>query len=275
MAVNLALKYRKGISQAHALKSLTKEAFGIKADFIGVSTVRVYTLTSQPLVDYTRTGANRYGTPAELQDTVQEMTLSKDRGFSITVDKGNFIQGDMQKTTGNVIKIQLEERFIPEQDTYNLTVLAAAATAASQVATAAVTASNAYEKFLDGTVALDNDKTPKDGRIAFVSPTFFKFIRLDNSFMRPSEITSKALINGQIGEIDGVKIVMVPASYLPANVSFILTHKDANVAPMQLEDINVFEKAQGISGALIEGRFIYDAFVMTPRIKSNYMHKTA
>ena len=69
MAVNLAKKYAKEIDQLYTLGSLTKAAFGMKYDFIGVKTVAVYTLTSQALVDYTRTGANRYGSPAELQDT--------------------------------------------------------------------------------------------------------------------------------------------------------------------------------------------------------------
>ena len=70
MAVNLAKKYAKEIDQLYTLGSLTKAAFGMKYDFIGVKTVAVYTLTSQALVDYTRTGANRYGSPAELQDPI-------------------------------------------------------------------------------------------------------------------------------------------------------------------------------------------------------------
>jgi len=119
MAVNLAKKYQKAIDQVYTLGSLTKSAFAMSYDFIGSKTAVIYTLTSQALADYTRTGANRYGSPAELQDTVQELAISKDRSFSITVDKGNFLQGNLVKTTGKVIKIQMEEQFMPEQDTYN------------------------------------------------------------------------------------------------------------------------------------------------------------
>ena len=275
MAVNLSKKYNKAVDQVYTLKSLTKAAFGMKYEFIGANTAVVYTMTSQALTDYTRTGANRYGSPAELQDTINEYTITKDRSFSITVDKGNMIQQSIDKTAGKVIKMQMEERLFPEQDTYNLTVLAAAALAESQVATLAITASNAYEKFLDGTVALDNAKVPRNGRIAFESPSFYKFIKLDASFVKASDLAMKTLINGQVGEVDGVKIVMVPTSYLPANTAFIMTHPDSGVAPMQLEDVNTHMNPPGISGLLVEGRFIYDAFVSVPKRKACYQHKIA
>lgn len=275
MAVNLAKKYQKAIDQVYTVGSLTKVGFAGRYDFIGSQTAVIYTLTSQALADYTRTGSDRYGTPAELQDTIQELTISKDRSFSITVDKGNYIQGNLVKTTGKVIKIQMEEQFLPEQDTYNLTVLAAAAATALKVVTAAITASNAYEKFLDGQVSLNNDKVPMKGRVCFIGSTMYKFIRLDSSFILPSEMNAKKLANGQVGEIDGVKMILVPDSYFPANTAFILTHPKGNVAPMQLEEINTHDNPPGISGALIEGRFIYDAFVTAQKVNACYQHKIA
>lgn len=275
MAVNLSKKWNKAVDQVYTLNSLTKAAFNLKYDFIGAKTAVVYTMTSQALADYTRTGANRFGSPAELQDTTNEYAITKDRSFSITVDKGNMIQQSIDKTAGKVIKMQMTEQLFPEQDTYNLTVLAAAALAESQVATAAITASNAYEKLLDGAVALDNAKVPRNGRIAFVSPSFYKFIKLDASFIKASDLAMKTLINGQVGEVDGIKIVMVPSSYLPANTAFILTNPEGNAAPMQLEEINTHNNPPGISGLLVEGRFIYDAFVSVPKRKGCYQHKTA
>jgi hypothetical protein len=44
---------------------------------------------------------------------------------------------------------------------------------------------------------------------------------------------------------------------------------------MQLEDVNTHDNPPGISGALIEGRFIYDAFSLIPKRKANYQHKIA
>lgn len=275
MAVTLAKKYGKSVEQVYTLGSLTKAAFGVSYDFIGVKTAAIYTLTSQALADYTRTGANRFGSPAELQDTVNEYAISKDRGFSITVDKGNYIQQNLVKTTGKVVQIEMNEQLIPEIDIYNLTVIAAGALAESQVATAAITASNAYDKFLDGMVAQDNAKVPRKGRIAFISPSYYKFIKQDATFIKSSEIGQKMLLNGQVGDIDGCSIIMVPSTYLPSNTAFLITHPSAGVAPMQLENINTHEDPPGISGALIEGRFIYDAFAIVPKRKAMYQHKIA
>lgn len=275
MAVNLAKKYQKAIDQAFALESLTKAAFGGKFDFIGSKTAIVYSLTTQPMGDYTRTGANRFGTPAELQDTVVEYTISKDRSFSTVIDKGNYIQGNLVKTSGAFLKAQQDEQVTPEMDTYALTVLAASATTAAQVATAAITASNAYEKFLDAQNYLHNAKVPRTGRIAFVSPAYYKFLKLDASFMLDSDKAMEKKVNGQVGEVDGVKIVLVPASYLPANYSFILTHPQANAMPMQLETLKTHEDPQGYSGLVIEGRYIYDAFTFTAKIKAVAAHKIA
>lgn len=113
MAVTLAKKFQKAIDQAFALESLTKVAFAGKFNFIGSVTAEVYTLTTQALTDYTRTGANRYGTPAELQDTTKEYTITRDRSFSTTIDKGNYIQGNLVKTQGAYMKAQMDEQVTP------------------------------------------------------------------------------------------------------------------------------------------------------------------
>jgi len=272
MAVNLAAKYQKQLDQVYKMKSLAMSGFGAKFDFVGSQTAKVYTLTSTALGDYTRTGADRYGTPTEVQDTVQDLTITRDRSVAKTIDKGNYLQQNLVKTTGAYIKVQTEEVNIPEIDTYALGVISADAVTAGNTATAAITASNAYEKFLDGTVSQDDNEVPENGRIAYVSPSFYKFLKLDNSFIKASDMGQKMLINGQVGEVDGVKIVKVPSSRLPANCAFILTHPTAGVMPRQIEEIRVHEDAPGISGALIEFRELYDAFILDNKVGATYSH---
>lgn len=275
MAINYAKKYQKAIDQAFALGSLTKVAFGGKFDFIGAKTAVVYTLTTQAMGDYTRTGANRYGTPTEVQDTVKEYTISKDRSFSSVIDKGNYIQQNLVKTTGAFIKAQTDEQATPEFDTYNLAVLYASATTASQVTTVATSKTNAYETFLALQEKLDDAKVPVKGRVAFVKSSYHNQLKQDDSFVKASDMAQEMLVNGQVGEVDAVRIIKAPASYFPTNVNIILTHPSANVNPMQLEDLNVHENPPGISGALIEGRFIYDAFTFEAKIKACAANKIA
>lgn len=275
MAVNLADKYLKQIDQVFTLNSLTKVGFAGKFDFTGVDTVKVYTLTTQAMTDYTRTGSDRYGTPAEVQDTVATYQLSKDRSFSSTIDKGNYIQGNLVKTTGAYMKAQMEEQITPEMDTHNLTVLTASAVAAGKDILTVVTASNAYETFLNACASLDDDKVPANGRVAFVTPAFYNFIKLDNSFILASEKGQDMLVKGMVGMVDGVKIIKVPSSYFPANTNFILTHPKANVNPRQLSEMKVHQDPPGISGALIEGRYIYDAFTFAQKLVAVYRSKNA
>jgi hypothetical protein len=48
--------------------------------------------------DYTRSGANRYGTPTDLTRNVQSCTVNKDRSFTFIIDKGDKIQSEMVNT---------------------------------------------------------------------------------------------------------------------------------------------------------------------------------
>jgi N4-gp56 family major capsid protein len=170
---------------------------------------------------------------------------------------------------------QIDEVITPEIDVYRLAAMSAAGIAAGNTATAAITSSNAYSKFLDAGAALDEDKVPAAGRIAFVTPAFYNFIKLDPTFTKATEIAQNMLIKGQVGEIDGVKIVKVPSTYLPANTAFLITHQIATVAPKKLQDYKTHDNPPGINGWLVEGRLRYDAFVLNNKANAIYVHKIA
>ena len=80
------------------------------------------------------------------------------------------------------------------------------------------------------------------------------------------------LSKGIIGEVDGCKIVKVPASRLPAGAAFLLTYPSAATAPKQLEEYKIHDDPPGISGWLVEGRFIYDCFVLKEKADAIYYH---
>jgi N4-gp56 family major capsid protein len=141
--------------------------------------------------------------------------------------------------------------------------------------TGAVTEAKAYSAFLDGQNALLEGGAPENGRIAYVSPAFYKAIKLDNSFIKASDNAQNMLISGSVGTVDGVNIIPVPASYLPSGVEFILAHPVATVSPVKLEQYRVHTDAPGISGSLVEGRIRYDAFVLNNKKGAIYVHKNA
>ena len=93
-------------------------------DFSGAKTVRILTPITVAMNTYKRTGTNRYGTPSEMQDIIQDMTLTQDRSFAITIDKGNDADQNFAKNAGKMLMLQLQERAEPEFDTYVLNKLA-------------------------------------------------------------------------------------------------------------------------------------------------------
>ena len=119
MAINLHEKYDKQIQTKFTQNSLVNGVLDNSYSFAGVKTVKISTPVTVPMVDYTRTGSNRYGTPTEMQDTVQELTLTQDKSFSVTIDKGNNADQNGIKSAGEMLSLQLKEKAIPLMDKYS------------------------------------------------------------------------------------------------------------------------------------------------------------
>lgn len=275
MAINLASKYSNKVDERFSKESQAQMAVSNAYEFTGVKTVNVYSIPTAPMNDYARTGANRYGVPDELQDTVQSMTLTQDRSFTFTIDKGNKIQAQMVKDAGKALSRQIREVVMPEYDKYVFTKLATVACDSGNTNATTVNKTNAYELLLNAQQSLGDNLVPDAGRIAFCSYAFANKLKMDPSFMRYGNLSQEMIIKGILGEVDGTKIVKVPASRLPEGCDFILTHPSASVAPKQLEDYKIHQDPPGINGWLVEGRFIYDAFVLDSKKMAVFYQGTA
>src|SRR5690606_22385350 len=135
----------------------------------------------------------------ELQDEIQEMTLSRDRSFTFTIDRGNYNEQMMVKKAGEALARQIDEVIVPEIDQYRLAAMSAAAIAAGGTAEEAIDASNAYASFLKAAEYMSDNKVPLTNRVAFVTPAFYSFIKLDNSFIRYGDNAQQMLIKGVVG----------------------------------------------------------------------------
>lgn len=276
MAVNLAEKYASKVDERFKLKSLTEPFINHDYTWEGVKTLHVYSIPTVALNDYNReASSNRYGNPAELEDTVADYTLSQDKGFTFIIDKGNNVDSMNVRGAGKALQREIDEVIVPTKDAYRLRKIASGAVANGGFASASVNASNAYAKFLDGQKYLDNNKVPLAGRVAAVSATFYTYIKQDSTFIKSGDMSQKMLVNGQVGEIDGVKLIKVPDSYLPTNCSFIITHPSVTVAADKLAEYKVHDNPPGINGNLVEGRVYYDAFVLDAKKKGAYAHFTS
>ena len=259
---NLATKYANKADERFSKESQAMLAVNSDFEFTGANTVKVYSIPVVAMSDYQRNGSNRYGTPSDLTRNVQSLTVTKDRAFSFIIDKGDKVQSEMVSDAGKALARQIREVWVPEFDTYVFRVLADAATASGNTDTTTATTSNAYSLFLNAMEKLGNQNVPDKGRVCFCSCKFANLLKQDSAFMRYGDAAQQMLIRGVIGEVDGCKIVKVPSGRLPSGCSFILTHPMAATAPRQLEEYKTHDNPPGISGWLVEGRVIYDCFVL-------------
>ena len=266
MAQNLATKYASKVDERFNLASMTEQATNQDYDWSGVATVQVYGVDTVPLEDYTRSGTNRYGTVTELGTTLQELKLTKDRAFNFTVDRGNHSEEQMVTDAGKALRRQVDEKVIPEIDQHRIKVMADNATNTSDN-NSALDSSNAYDSVLEMNEMLDNNKVPRPNRILFVTAKAFRYLKQDDSFLLASEMSQEVKFNGQVGEIDGNAVVKVPSSYMPDtdDTEMLLVHPSATVAPKKIEDYKTHDNPPGINGWLVEGRLIYDAFVLSQK----------
>lgn len=276
MAQNYASKFAEKIDERFHRESQAMMAVGNHDyKFNGVKSVVVYSIPVVAMNDYTRTGSARYGTPEDLGTETQTLTITKDRSWTFVIDRGDKIQSQMVLDAGKAVSRQTREVIIPEFDTYVFNTIAKAAFDNGNTSATAATKSNAYELFLNAQETLGNKNVPDKGRICFCSYKYANLLKQDPAFMRYGNQSQEMLIKGIMGEVDGVKIVKVPASRLPEGASFILTHPIAACAPKQLEDYKIHDNPPGINGWLAEGRFIYDCFVLNSKADAIFYHGNA
>ncbi len=270
MAINLASKYSSKIAEVFSGDSFIKDKTSTTYDLTGVKTLKVYTPITVPEGDYERSGENRYGTPVELQDTVQELMMTQDKSFTLSIDKGNNEDQELTKRAGDILKLQIKEQTTPTADKYALKRFATMAGVVKTL-TAKPTKTNIVEHICDGAQALDDAFVPNGDRFIYVTSEVFKMICLSPEFTGVEAIAKDALAKGVCGEIAGLSIVKVPTSYMPKDCYFIITHKNSVLFPYKISDAKIHSDPVGISGSLIEGRHYYDAFVLGARSAGVYV----
>ena len=247
-------------------------------DWTGAHTVKVYKITTSKMNDYDRSGTgenpSRYGPIAGLDATTEEFTLRKDRSFTFAIDKLDTDETAQQLMAASALARQNREVVIPEVDTYVYGIMTAGA--GTKPAAVSLTATNIYEQILTASNTLDNAEVPETGRVLVVTPDTYTLMKKCKDITMETDIGNDMRIRGVIANLDGALVLKVPASRLPAGFGFMLVHPCACVAPTKLEDYKIHQDPPGISGALVEGRICYDAFILDNKKKAIYYQaKTA
>lgn len=258
--VNYVTKFAPLLDEAFSIESKSEGLVNKDVSFVGAKTVKIQSVNTVDLGDYSRSGLSRFGTPEELTNEVQEMTMSQDKAFTFTIDKMNEDEtaGAIQASTA--LAREIRERVIPAVDKYRFGVMAAKA--GTTVYSTTLTASNIYEKITDATATLDEKLVPAMGRYIIVSPAVYALMKKSKDIVMETEIGQDMKIRGIVSSLDGMMVVKVPSTLLPTGCQFIITSTIATTAPVKLAEYRIHSDVPGISGSLVEGRIYHDAFVL-------------
>lgn len=278
MAVNLASKFEKRTSDLLVARRKTAGMTNKDWSWDGVDTINIYTLTDPTIGNYDVNGGSyRYGNPTEVEDTTQSFQVTRDRSWTKTIDMSNYQDSMAVRKPGKYLAQVVKNKMVPEIDTYILQTITTAGEVANRddiVSDAATSSSNAFSNFFDINANITDQESPEDGRIAAMTADYYNKLK-QSGFVLDSEVDAKARRNGSLGTVDGVQVVTVPSSRMPASTDLIITHPGATVAPEKLKDYKIHNNPPGISGYLLEYRHRYDAFVDTNWTGTIGIHKTA
>ncbi len=277
MAIDLVTDFRPYVDEMFTTESKKTLITNKDFDWTGAHSVKVYKVSTSQMNDYDRQGTNenwsRYGMVEGLSATTQEMTLKKDRSFTFAIDKMDADETKQQLQGATALSRQVREVVIPEVDKYTYGVMCK--NAGNKPAAIVLTKDNIYTEIINGTTALDTAEAPEAGRTIIVPPLVYALMKQCKDITMETDIGNELRIKGVLGILDGCNVVKVPANRLPANFGFMICHSCATVAPTKLEDYKIHEDPPGISGSLVEGRIVYDAFVLKNKAKAIYYQELA
>uniref|UniRef100_UPI002AC89FC2 hypothetical protein n=1 Tax=Acutalibacter caecimuris TaxID=3093657 RepID=UPI002AC89FC2 len=234
---------------------------------------RIYKISTSTMNDYGRSGPatdswSRYGPVASLDATTEEMTLTRDRSFTFAIDALDQDETAQQLAAATALARQLRERVIPEVDTYTYAQMCE--NAGNLPDPLALTAENIYPQIIAASQTLDDAEVPETDRVLVVTPETYALMKKSKDITMETDIGNDMRLRGVIAMLDGATVLKVPAARLPGNFGFMLAHPLATVAPTKLETYNIHDNPPGISGALVEGRICYGAFVLDNKAKAIY-----
>lgn len=274
MAIDLVTKFAPYTDEQFKNESkkslLTNDDF----DWTGAHTVKIYKISTSTMNDYKRNGPvpdgqwSRFGPIADLDATTEEMALNKDRSFTFAIDKLDTDETAQQLAAASALARQNREVVIPEVDSYTYGVMAA--NAGHKPAALALTAANVFGEITKASLALDDAEVPETGRVLLVTPAVYTLMKQSPDITLDSDVGQEMRLRGVISMMDGASVVKVPAVRLPADFGFLMAHPSATVAPTKLEDFRIHQDPPGISGALVEGRIVYGAFVLDNKANAIY-----
>ena len=266
--INLADKFEKQLLYVLTLASITEGNMNEDFDWNGTASINILTPTMPELTDYTRNGTSRYGTPSELQDTKQTITIAQEKSFTFSVDRGNNVQQNHAKKAGRLAKAEIEEKVTPFWDKYRIETWKTGAV--QNTLDAEITKDNvldmfdtARKNFVNALIPITKSNRPN--LIAYLPTDVYTALLNNPLFIQNEKLGEKSLVAASTGVCRGFNVIEAPDEYFGTDgkTRGLFTYKKSVVGPMQLAELNMHKDAPGIGGDLFEGRYLGDAAVVT------------
>lgn len=269
MAINFSEKFHNRLMKGFEQHTETDSMFdhSLDMEFSGVYTVHVTSVMTEPLQDYDKSKSldkgSRYGAFKEVGDEVQTFEMSGDKSLNLTIDKGNNEGQFNMKKAGEVMAAETKEQIGPYLDKYRLRRWA------EQGNHVLLAAEPAKGSVIEAIMAQKDDMLDKyvpDQLVLTIARKYLRMITLSEEYVRLENLGGKVLPKGAIGEFYGMAVKPMPASKMPANVPWMITHKSALIAPTKIKKFKGHVDPPGLNGDLIEFRLIQDAFVIGKKV---------
>lgn len=278
MAIELADIYLPYVDEQFTTESKKEIMTNKDFAFTGGHTVKIYKVSTGKMNDYGRKGPtegnwSRYGEVESLNATTQSMALTKDRSFTFAIDVLDTDETGGSLEAASALARQIREVVIPEVDKYTMNAMCDLA--GNKPEAKELTKDNIYSEIITANSVLDDAEVPETGRVLVVTPATYILMKQCKDIVMETDIGNDMRVRGVIANLDGLTVIKVPAARLPEKFGFMIAHPCATVAPTKLESYKTHDNPPGISGALVEGRVVYDAFVLDNKKNAIYYQAVA
>ena len=290
-SISLATKFLPLLDEVYKKQSLSAvlDTANERVQFIGAQTAKIFKVDVDGLGNYSR---NAGFVPGSSDGTWETLTIEKDRGrsFSIDVmDNDETLGMAMASTLGEFERVQV----VPEVDAYRFAKYAANA---GTTVTATLSGSdNIADLIQTGEATLDDKEVPYEGRILFVNPFIYSYLKGDITRYTQNGDPN---VNGEIEMYDGMRVIRVPSgrfntqvtlaapttnssaggySATGVDINFMIVHPSAVLQVIKHQIPRVFspEVNQEADAWKINYRIYHDCWVLDNKTYGIYVHKKA
>lgn len=222
----------------------------------------------------------------------QTVSCQQDREWSTLIDPLDIVETNDIATIANVTQSFNEQQKIPEMDAFCASTLATAAITNSKYDTTSLNSSNILTQWDTYLATMTNARVNRDRVIAYMTPATYKLLKEAAGITRFIDAgTGIRSVDRNVGKLDGVTIVEVPADLMrtaytftegwtvaggAGQVNIMFVDPDAVVAPIVYDTAMIgAPNAQSKGKYLYYERFYYGVFLLNNRTAGVYINYTA